>query len=257
MIRLAAVGDLHFGDDSAGTLAPRLASIEDDADVFLIAGDLTRQGLANEAAILADELHGITIPVVTVLGNHDYHSNAVAEIRRVLEGAGAHVLEEQSKVLEIGDQTLGIAGVKGFGGGFAGGCGSDFGEPEMKEFMRATLSAARALRARLEALDTDYRVALLHYAPVEETLAGEKLEIYPFLGSYHLAEAVDLAGADLVLHGHAHRGREKGRTATGVPVRNVAQPMLKRPYTVYSLGGRAREDFMTAGAQPNRRWDRA
>lgn len=236
MMRLAAIGDLHFGVDSAGTLAHHLASIEKDADVLLLAGDLTRRGLAEEAAVLADELQGVEVPVVAVLGNHDYHSNATAEIRTVLEAKGVKVLDGKSTVLEIGGETLGIAGTKGFGGGFAGACGTEFGEPEMKAFIGHTKSVARDLQAGLEEMETDYRVALLHYSPVEDTLLGERLEIYPFLGSYLLAEAIDNAGADLAVHGHAHHGTETGSTPRGVPVRNVAQPLLQRPYTVYALG---------------------
>ena len=236
MIRIAAVGDVHFGDDSAGSLAPHLETLADNADVLLIAGDLTRHGLAQEAAVLAHDLTGAPVPVVAVLGNHDYHCDEQDDIRQGLESAGVTVLEGESKVIDVAGQTLGIAGIKGFGGGFAGACGSDFGEPEMKAFIRHTKAASTLLCERLSALETDYRVALLHYSPVEDTLVGERLEIYPFLGSYLLAEAIDSAGADLAIHGHAHAGSEKGATAKGVEVRNVAQPMLQRPYTVYRLG---------------------
>jgi len=134
-----------------------------------------------------------------------------------------------------------VAGVKGFGGGFAGASGSEFGEREMKAFMAHTRHVAGMLEDALATLDTDVRVALLHYAPVEATLRGERLEIYPFLGSYLLAEAVDRAGADLVVHGHAHNGTERGVTPAGVPVRNVAQPVLRRSYAVYCFGPRLRE----------------
>lgn len=239
MIRVAAVGDIHFGTGSVGTLAPQLASIAKHADVLLIAGDLTQLGLVEEAAILADELRGVEIPVVAVLGNHDYHSNAEQQIRAMLKATGIHVLDGESTVLRIGDTTLGVAGAKGFGGGFQGARGSEFGEPQMKAFIGHTKAIARSLQAGLEALHTDHRIALLHYSPVKETLAGERLEIYPFLGSYLLGEAIDIAGADLALHGHAHRGREKGLTPGGVPVRNVASPMLTGPYAVYSLGASA------------------
>ena len=236
MIRIAAVGDVHFGDDSAGTMAPHLADISEHADVLLIAGDLTRHGLAEEGAILAEELRGVPVPVIAVLGNHDYHCGAEGPIRTALEEAGVVVLEGETTVVRVGDCTVGIAGTKGFGGGFAGACGSDFGEPEMKAFIRHTKSLSQTLQDRLSELDTDYRIALLHYSPVEDTLVGERLEIYPFLGSYLMAEAIDSAGADLAIHGHAHGGSEKGLTARGIDVRNVAQPMLERPYTVYCLG---------------------
>jgi Icc-related predicted phosphoesterase len=130
-----------------------------------------------------------------------------------------------------------VAGTKGFGGGFAGACGSEFGEPEMKAFINHTRELAENLERSLAGLDADLRVALLHYSPVEGTLLGERLEIYPFLGSYLLAEAVDRAGADLVLHGHAHRGTEQGVTPGGVQVRNVAQPVIRHAYHVYCFSG--------------------
>ncbi len=236
MIRIAAVGDVHFGDDSAGTMLPHLQTIGEQADVLLIAGDLTRHGLAEEAAVLAKELQGVSIPVISILGNHDYHCDAQDEIRSLLEEAGVTVLEGESRVLQIGKNTLGVVGSKGFGGGFAGACGSDFGEPEMKAFIRHTKALSHRIFKELSSLDTDYKVVLLHYSPVEDTLVGERLEIYPFLGSYLMAEAIDSAGADLAIHGHAHGGSEKGLTAKGIDVRNVAQPMLGRPYTVYCLG---------------------
>lgn len=236
MIRVAAVGDVHFGADSAGTLRPRLQRLPDNADVLLLAGDLTRRGLPEEAEVLANELDGIGVPAVAVLGNHDYHSDQEKEITEIFEQAGIRVLEGESVVLDVGGSTLGVAGTKGFGGGFPGACGSDFGEPEMKGFMAHTRGLASSLEAALRDLDTDVRVALLHFSPVEETLIGERLEIYPFLGSYFLAEAVDRAGADLVVHGHAHRGREKGITPGGVPVRNVAQPVIGHAYKVYCMG---------------------
>jgi Icc-related predicted phosphoesterase len=235
-IRMAAVGDIHFGEDCLGCLAPQLGSIEEQADVLLIAGDLTKHGAPEEAAALANELKDVPIPVVAVLGNHDYHCDAETEIRSIVESAGVTVLEGESTTLTLGSRTLGIAGTKGFGGGFAGACGSDFGEPEMKAFIRHTKTVSKKLGAQLASLRSDYRVALLHYSPVEDTLVGERLEIYPFLGSFLLAEAIDSAGADFAIHGHAHRGSEKGVTAKGITVRNVAQPMLGRPYAVYSIG---------------------
>lgn len=234
-VRIAAVGDVHLGVESAGKLRPHFAHVAERADVLLLAGDLTRVGDPEEAAVLAEELRDLPVPVVAVLGNHDHHSDAGDTVVELLEGAGVTVLEGGTATVEVDGTTLGIAGVKGFGGGFAGACGSEFGEPEMKAFMVHTREVATALEESLTSLDTDVRVALLHYAPVEATLQGERLEIYPFLGSYLLAEAVDRAGADLVVHGHAHGGSERGVTAGGVPVRNVAQPVLRRSYAVYCL----------------------
>jgi Icc-related predicted phosphoesterase len=234
---VAAVGDVHFGTDSAGTLRPHLADLAEHADVFLLAGDLTRRGLAEEAQVLADELAGVELPMFAVLGNHDYHSVQEHLVTKVMEAAGVQVLEGDSVVLDVAGCRLGIAGTKGFGGGFAGACGSEFGEPVMKSFIAYTRHLADRLEAALADLagGTDLRVALLHYAPTDRTLKGERLEIYPFLGSYLLGEAVDRAGADLVLHGHAHAGTERGATDGGIEVRNVAQPLIGRPYNVYCL----------------------
>jgi Icc-related predicted phosphoesterase len=236
VIRLAAVGDVHVGLDSRGLLAPSLAGLADQADVLLVAGDLTRCGTVAEAAVLADELRDVGVPVVAVLGNHDHHAGEVSKLLDTLRGAGITVLEGTATTIDVDGETLGIAGSKGFGGGFAGACGSDFGEPEMKAFVGHTKALAERLHDALAGLRTDHRVALLHYSPVPDTLAGERLEIYPFLGSYLLAEAVDKAGADLVVHGHAHGGTEKGVTAGGVHVRNVAQPVIRRAYALYTLG---------------------
>jgi Icc-related predicted phosphoesterase len=239
VIRIAAVGDLHFGRDSTGTLRPQLEHLPDQADVLLLTGDLTKWGDPEEAAVLARELGPILVPKITVLGNHDYQSNAQHEVRTALEASGVTVLEGESTTLDVNGTTLGVAGVKGFGGGFPGACATDFGEPEMKAFIRHTRDVACDLQRALEEIrDADLRVALTHYSPVEQTLQGERLEIYPFLGSYLLAEAIDAAGADLALHGHAHAGTEAGVTPGGIAVRNVAQQVIKRAYNVFCLSER-------------------
>jgi Icc-related predicted phosphoesterase len=236
VIRIAAFGDCHVGIDSRGTLAPALARVDDDADVLLLAGDLTRVGTPEEADVLADELEAVHVPVVAVLGNHDFESDAQDEVVGVLSSRGVTMLDGDAVVLDTGAGTLGVAGVKGFGTGFPGAMCSDFGEPEMKAFVRHSRTAAARLRDALVAVhDAETRVALMHYAPVADTLEGERPEIHPFLGSYHLAEAVDGAGADLALHGHAHGGVERGTTPGGVPVRNVAQPVIKAAYRVYCI----------------------
>jgi len=237
VIRVAAVGDIHFGTDSSGRLRPHLEQLAERADLLVIAGDVTTCGGRDEAEVLAAELRGVAVPVLAVLGNHDYHAGHETDVRRALEGAGVQVLEGETAVVGVNGSRVGVAGVKGFGGGFAGACGTEFGEPEMKAFIRHTRSVAERLEGSLVGLNADVKIALLHYAPVKATLLGERLEIYPFLGSYLLAEAVDRGGADLVLHGHAHRGTEKGITPGGVHVRNVAQPVIRRAYNVYALGG--------------------
>lgn len=236
MIRIAAVGDIHLGAESAGTYRPRLEHLADHADLFLLAGDLTRRGTEDEARTAAEELAALPVPVFAVLGNHDYESDAQHAMTEHLEAAGVHVLEGDSAVCEIGGCSVGIAGVKGFGGGFPGRCGSEFGEPEMKAFMRHSEDTADRLGKALRSVNhTDLTIALMHYAPVDATLEGEHCEIYPFMGSYLLAEAVDAAGADLAIHGHAHGGSPRGTTPGGTPVRNVAIPVIRRSYQVFCL----------------------
>jgi Icc-related predicted phosphoesterase len=238
VIRVAAVGDIHMGPDSQGLLRPAFDTLPDCADLLLLAGDLTRHGTPEEARVVAQEVRGLPVPVVAVLGNHDHHDEQPEKVTGILQEAGVTVLEGEGAVLECGGTRVGVAGTKGFGGGFVGRSAGEFGEPLMKEFVRYTRRSADALRTALEDLgkqDCEVRVALTHFSPVADTLAGEPPEIYPFLGSYLLAEAIDTAGADLSVHGHAHAGTEHGMTAGGVRVRNVAQPVIRRAFNVYQL----------------------
>jgi Icc-related predicted phosphoesterase len=237
MTRIAAVGDLHVGSDSRGRLRHGFERLAERSDLLLLAGDLTRCGDPSEVDILVDELGDVAVPVVAVLGNHDHHAGLPHVVARRLERAGIEVLEGTSASVTTPHGTVGIAGVKGFGGGFDGACATAFGEACMKAFVGESRHAAETLASALSELDTDHRVALLHYSPTPDTLQGEPLQIYPFLGSSLLAEAVDDVGADLVLHGHAHRGSEKGTTPGGVRVRNVALPVLRRAYAVFDLRG--------------------
>jgi Icc-related predicted phosphoesterase len=234
-VRIAAVGDVHLDKDVLGRFRPALEQLSEQADVLLLAGDLTRHGTAEEARCVATEFGGLGVPVIAVLGNHDHHCGQVPQVVRELESAGIVVLEGSGTVIETAGGRLGVAGVKGFGGGFAGRCASAFGEPEMKAFVTTTSDSADALATALAGLDCDLRVALTHYAPVPETLAGEPLEIYPFLGSYLLGQAIDSVPTALALHGHAHAGTERGATPGGVLVRNVAHPVIKQAYHVYHL----------------------
>jgi Icc-related predicted phosphoesterase len=236
VIRVAALADCHFARDAAGTLRPELAHLNERADVLLLAGDLTRVGAPEEAEVLAGELADVEIPIAAVLGNHDHHTDRDKEVADVLADAGIRVLEGEATVLDTSNGTVGVAGVKGFGTGFPGAMCSDFGEREMKAFVRHSHEAASRLEEALATVQhADARIALTHYAPVRDTLHGERLEIFPFLGSYHLAEAIDSAGADLALHGHAHGGTEKGMTPGGVCVRNVAQPVIRAAYRIYCI----------------------
>lgn len=238
VVRVAAVGDIHLSADCEGLLRPAFSVLPECADLLLLAGDLTRHGTAEEAAVVAGEVRECGVPVVAVLGNHDYHSGQEAEVTGVLRDAGVAVLEGEATVVPVDGFEVGVAGAKGFCGGFVGRSAGEFGEPEMKDFVRATRRSAERLAGALAEL-TDgtcaVRIALTHFAPVPDTLAGEPLEIYPFLGSYLLAEAIDSTGADLAVHGHAHLGTEHGLTAGGVRVRNVAQPVIGRAFALYQL----------------------
>ncbi|GGZ91596.1 metallophosphoesterase [Streptomyces echinoruber] len=243
MIRVAAVGDIHLGPESQGTLRPAFETLPECADLLLLAGDLTRHGTPEEARVVAREIEGLAVPVVAVLGNHDHHDERPKEVTAILQDAGARVLEGESTVVTCGGARVGVAGTKGFGGGFVGRSAGEFGEPIMKEFVRYSRRCADALRMSLEELaeqGCDVRIALTHFSPVADTLAGEPLEIYPFLGTYLLAEAIDTAGADFAVHGHAHAGSEHGMTAGGVKVRNVAQPVIGRAFHIYHLPVRER-----------------
>lgn len=235
MTRIAAVGDVHMDQDVLGRFRPAVETVGDCADALLLAGDLTRHGTRAEAECVAREFGDLPVPVVAVLGNHDHHSDAADVVTKVLVDAGIIVLEGDGVVFQHEGRRVGVAGVKGFGGGFAGRCASAFGERVMKDFVRHTEEGAASLAAALGSLACDTRVALTHYAPVPETLAGEPPEIYPFLGSYLLGEAIDAGRATIAFHGHAHRGSERGMTPGGVRVRNVAHPVIRQAFSVFHL----------------------
>jgi Icc-related predicted phosphoesterase len=234
-VRVAAVGDLHVGRDSHESTREQLADVAEHADVLVVAGDLTQLGTPDEGKLLAGALAVLGLPVVAVLGNHDHESDAGDDLRSSVEDVGVTVLDGDAVSVPVGDRTLGVVGDTGFGGGFAGAAGSAFGEPEMKAFMRRTERSAERIEDGLRALDSDVALVLLHYSPIKDTVVGERPEIFPFLGSFLLARAVDAVGADLVVHGHAHAGSEHGLTPGGVRVRNVAQPLIRRAYRVFRL----------------------
>ncbi len=249
MIRVAAVGDVHLDADVVGRYRPALDQLPECADVLLLAGDLTRHGTASEARCVATEFGGLAVPVIAVLGNHDYHSDEVPEVTHILTDAGITVLECASTVVTCNGVRLGVAGVKGFGGGFAGRCATEFGEPETKAFIQTTCRAAECLGEALRGCDCDVLVALTHYAPVPDTLAGEPLEIYPCLGSYLLGQAIDSAPTSLALHGHAHAGSERGTTPGGVRVRNVAHPVIKQAFSVFHVSADREQEMRRRGLQ--------
>lgn len=226
VVRVAAVGDLHCGRTDQGALRPLLASVSAAADVLLLCGDLVDHGQAEEARVLARELAATGVPVVAVLGNHDFEAGKEEEITAILTDVGVRVLDGQS--CEI--NGLGIAGVKGFGGGFGTHALGAWGEPAIKAFVHAALDEALKLETAMSQLRVPTRVALLHYSPIAATIVGEAPEIFPFLGSSRLEEPINRYGVVAVFHGHAHAGSPEGRTSTGIPVYNVSVPLLQRLY---------------------------
>jgi Icc-related predicted phosphoesterase len=234
--RIAAVADIHYGKTAKGKLRDLFVKASSNADVLVIAGDLTEYGSPEEATVLAEDLRThVRIPVIAVLGNHDFESGKPAEVQGALESVGVTFLDGSG--IEI--NGVGFAGVCGFGGGFDRQMLSPWGEPLIKAFVQEGVDHSLRLGKALTNLTTEKRVAVLHYSPVRGTVKGENPEIYPFLGSSHLESTIDHFGASVVFHGHAHGGETEGKTATGVPVFNVALPVLlragKEPYLLYKL----------------------
>jgi Icc-related predicted phosphoesterase len=224
-LRIAAIGDLHVSRTSQGTFQPLFTHISTSADVLLLCGDFTDYGLPDEARILARELAAaMKIPVIAVLGNHDYEGGKPDEIRQILTEAGVTVLDGEATEV----QGVGFAGVKGFAGGFGRGALGPWGEHVIKAFVQEAVDEALKLEAALARLRTQKRIALLHYSPIRATVEGEPPEIFAFLGSSRLEEPINRYRVSAVFHGHAHRGSPEGRTSTGVPVHNVSMPLLAR-----------------------------
>jgi Icc-related predicted phosphoesterase len=225
-VRFAAVGDIHVHKESGGTLRSFFAAASEAADVLLLCGDLTDYGTAEEAQVLAEELGGVSVPILAVLGNHDYESGTPQVVVEALGRAGVRVLDGDAVEIE----GVGIAGVKGFAGGFGRGSLGAWGEPAIKLFVQECLDEVMKLESALAKLRTPRRICMLHYAPVVGTVEGEPVEIYPFLGSSRLEEPLLRYPVDAIFHGHAHRGTLEGRTMNGVPVYNVAKPLLTRSW---------------------------
>ena len=230
MIRVAAVGDVHCHQQMHGQLAENLQSVNERADVLVLAGDLTATGKFSEAEELLKELREIKIPIVTVLGNHDYECDQQSQIHDLLEDRGIPVLDGDAVNLETPRGRIGFAGTKGFAGGFDRYLVTAFGEQAIKDFVHAGMVEVSKLERAISALDAPHRVILLHYAPIAETLAGEPLPLHPFLGNSELAVPIDRFGADVVFHGHGHYGSRSGQTKTGIPVFNVAQTIVVTYY---------------------------
>jgi Icc-related predicted phosphoesterase len=226
LVRLAAVSDIHYSKSSQGSFAPLFAEIAENADVLVLPGDLTDYGLAEEARILAKDLAPVKIPVVAVLGNHDFESDQQKDIVQILSDVGVHMLDGDS--WEFRD--VGFAGIRGFCGGFGRGALGPWGERIIKDFVHEAVEEALKLEAALARLQTSQRIALMHYAPIRETVEGEPLEIFPFLGSSRLEDPLSRFQVTAVFHGHAHKGAPEGKTQTGIPVYNVAHAVLKANY---------------------------
>ena len=255
IVRVAALADLHCTKTSQGAFQPLFARISEAADLLLLPGDLTDYGLPEEARVLAQELTALRIPAAAVLGNHDVESDKATRSAQILTDAGLIVLDGDA--CEI--QGIGIAGVKGFGGGFGRRALGPWGETIIKQFVREAVDEALKLEAALARLRTKQIVALLHYSPMQQTVEGEPLEIYPFLGSSRLEEPIGRYPVSLVVHGHAHRGQLEGTTQSGVPVYNVSMPLLTRsfpdrpPFRVFEVpagAGRRRRAATGRSTQP-------
>ena len=223
-MRVAAIGDLHVQESDTAPYRELFAEISNHADVLLLCGDLTNFGKTTEADILAEDIKSSTVPVLGVLGNHDYECGVPEEVARILTEAGMIVLDEQAHEID----GVGFAGVKGFMGGYGRGELAPFGEPIAKAFVDEAMNEARKLENGLRSLRTERSVAVLHYSPIPDTLEGEPMEIFQYLGSARLADAIDrFDHVKAVVHGHAHHGKYEGRTVRGTPVYNVAQFVLK------------------------------
>ena len=235
-LRVAAIGDLHVQENDSAPYREMFAEISGVADVLVLCGDLTNFGKTTEAEILAEDIKSCSIPVVGVLGNHDYECGQPEVVTEILHGAGMTILDEQA--IEI--EGVGFAGVKGFMGGYGRGELAPFGEPIAKMFVDEAVKEARKLENGLRSLRTERSVAVLHYSPTIETLHGEPDAIFQYLGSQRLADAIDrFDHVRAVVHGHAHHGTYEGKTPGGTPVYNVAQfvlkPLLGKPYVVLEV----------------------
>jgi Icc-related predicted phosphoesterase len=225
-VRLAAVADLHFTKMAQGSWHALFQQISEAADVLLLGGDLTNLGLLEEAHALVKELSVLKIPIVAVLGNHDYESGLQKDVQQILSAANIQVLDGEA--CEV--HGIGFAGAKGFCGGFGKHVLAPWGEETVKRFVREALDETLKLESALARLRTEKKIVLLHYAPIQETVEGEPLEIFPFLGCSRLEEPLNRFPVTAIFHGHAHHGRPMGRTKTNIPVYNVAVQVLRQSF---------------------------
>jgi Icc-related predicted phosphoesterase len=225
-VRIAAMSDVHYGKELKTTHAALYRELSEQADVLVMCGDITDYGLPEEAEVAVKELRAVTIPIISVLGNHDFESGRELEVRQVLESAGIKVLDGES--VEIAG--VGFAGVKGFCGGFGRRTLEPWGEKMMKLFVEESVKEAMKLESALAKLRMPRRIVVLHYAPIQGTVEGEPLEIFPFLGSSRLEDPINRHGCDAVFHGHAHHGALEGRTSAGIQVYNVSLSLMRQHF---------------------------
>ena len=235
-LRIAAIGDLHVQEDSVAPYRELFAEISSNADVLALCGDLTNFGKSTEAEILAEDIKACSIPVIGVLGNHDYECGEPEKVAEILRGVGMTILDEQAHEID----GVGFAGVKGFMGGYGRGELAPFGEPIAKLFVDEAMNEARKLENQLRTLRTERSVAVLHYSPIEGTIEGEPAAIHQYLGSQRLCDPIDrFDHVKAVVHGHAHHGTYEGKTPLGKPVYNVAQFVVRakfgRPYALIEV----------------------
>jgi uncharacterized protein len=235
-MRIAASADLHFAPSSHAAVMDQFGKVRDEADVLVLAGDLTNYGQPAEMEPLLNAFVRLRVPIIAVLGNHDYESGKEHDLMQMMTSAGIKVLDGTGYERD----SVGFAGTKGFLGGFGRGVLTAFGEAEVKNFVKASIDEALKLERGLSQLRVDKRVVVLHYSPISATVHGEPPELFPFLGTSRLAEVIDRHGASLVLHGHAHHGTLDGSTTGGVPVHNVAITLLQaqqpsRAYRVFEV----------------------
>jgi Icc-related predicted phosphoesterase len=234
-VRIAAAGDIHITDANKDAVARAFAEVDDGVDLILLAGDLTTHGLPEQAELLATAVEGVDTPILTVLGNHDWHANRRDEVVAVLEDAGIEVLDRAHAVKRVGDAEVGIVGAKGFVGGFPGSHLPDFGEPSLRRVYAEATEEVESVDHGLRAVAAcPFRIVLLHYAPTTDTLIGEPEPIWAFLGTDRLAPPIVEHAPDLVLHGHAHAGTFQGQLGE-VPVFNVSVPVMGQDFWVFEL----------------------
>jgi Icc-related predicted phosphoesterase len=228
-IRIAAVGDIHVKENDHGKWTDYFKAVSREADILILAGDLTDTGHLNEAEVLKEEIKACSIPIVAVLGNHDFERDQQKTIKKMLESEQVHILDGEAVVIN----NVGFAGIKGFGGGFGRYMLSMFGEQMFKSFVQEAVDEALKLDRALAHLENHYdddmkKIVIMHYAPIKETIEGEPHEIWPFMGSSRLVEPINRRKVEAVFHGHAHVGTLEGETSAGVKVFNVAKPILQK-----------------------------